>query len=234
MKKRIYLILLCGIVLLGVCGCGNEYESVKYDRNIIKDNNENLKAYCKSILPSGVYETKLIGNDKQTVLKAYEEIETIDKLCSIQKEIIMGYDENAEYSCEYKDEDSYIIKYEYLVNNSIKESVKKLENEKYSCIIYNDKITDERILGTWCKYEKDGSLSKGNHKMILNEDGTMKTSENYGGVWGESNYNTYYSFENETMIYLMQYNNHTKLELKYNSKDDTLTNSSETYWKKCN
>lgn len=228
-KKSLGLIILCGIILCGICGCGKEY-----DRNKILNNEENTKAYCKGVLQSGEYEMNLIGNNEQTVLNGHDEMETLDKYCSVQKKKIMGKDKKADFSCEHKQDNIFIVEYEYLLHKSISESVKELEGENYNCIIYSENNTDEKILGTWCEYQSNGTLTKGNNKITLNRDGTMIISEDFGDSWGKSEYSSYYSFENDTLSYLMENNNYVKLELKYNSNDNTLSAGAQTYWKKCN
>ena len=247
MKKKKILIISSIIILLGISITfllltqkkNNNNEETSQEKIEINENGD--KAFCRLVkVDETDKEINLIGDENNTKVKGFEEFYSLDSIqrgakCITNEEIVKSFDKNGYISCR-EDGDEQNIHYEYIRKESIYKIVEEYEDNHYECVIYSNE-NNKNITGTWCWYNHDGTLVNGNYKLILNEDGTMKSVYDYGGEWGETSYDTYYSFDGTTFYYLL--NRNMKLEYKYNKDDNTLRtinynkDNTDKYYKRC-
>lgn len=203
MIKKSGLVLMCGIVLLGVCGCDNN-KKIK-----ITDTNE-IKALC--IYDAYSYKKEngstykyLNGNSQKLNIEVNEKRSDSHTKYNCDKkrdEVYEMFNVNATCTSDSKTATngnrlySYNLTYNYETYDDINKVISSLEEQEYKCFTYYNKdnsVVNEAIIGAWCGYDP---IVEVDEKVIFNEDGTGKF---FVGKYTE--YDFYYSIDDKNIIY---------------------------------
>lgn len=122
MKKKLFSILLCGLLVLGIAGCGNKSESSSNEKNGENKQEEKKENKTYSIKDNETFYFKVNGK----TFKAGDKISDLEK---------------AGFSLKDKAKETSIPKNRYLMAQAV---VDKDGNEVFSVIPIN--LTDDKIL----------------------------------------------------------------------------------------